>query len=236
MITIVIPTYNEERLIMRTLDALFQFLSTTHEIRAPIRVVVADNGSTDGTPAIVRDYTAHEPRLTLFSISLRGKGNAIGAAWQRYLSDINVFLDADLSADLAALPELIRSVTEGTDIAIASRFVPGAVVTRSWGRRIFSRTLRLLLWGVFGLHVRDAPCGMKAVHRRVVEELVPNIRDRAWFFDTELLIRAERQGFRIVEIPVRWSDSADRDRPSRVAVWKVVGSYLLSIARLRFSL
>lgn len=236
MILIVIPTYNESAIIERTLDTLFRFLHHASIPHETFRVVVADNGSTDDTPTIVRNFMCHEAHVLLSLIEKKGKGHAIYSAWQEYCADINIFLDADLSTDLVALPVMIQAIQEGADIATASRFVPGAVVSRSLLRRCFSRSLRILLWVFFQLHVRDAPCGMKAVTRRVVTELVPDVRDRGWFFDTELLVRAERKGMRIIEVPVRWSDASDRDRPSRVSALRVIKNYCLAILRLRLSL
>lgn len=235
-IVIAIPAYNEEKIIMCTLRTVFERLHTADFKGDMVTVVVADNGSTDATTSHVRAYMKKEKSLAFLSVPIRGKGNAVFSAWEQHPADIAVFLDADLSADIEALPELIRMVREDADIAVASRFAPGALVSRSLSRRIFSLVLRRVLWLSFGLSVRDAPCGMKAVSRRVVRELVPHVRDRAWFFDTELLIRAERLGYRIVEVPVRWSDAADKNRPSHVGVMRVISSYCFAIFRLRFLL
>lgn len=234
-ITIVLPSYNEAVIIEKTLVTLFRFIDRTLAHHT-IRVVVADNGSTDTTAAIVHDFMRREPRLSYLAVRQQGKGHAVSTAWKAYRADWNVFIDADLSADLATLPLLLDALQSGADIAVASRFAPGAVVDRSSLRRCYSWTLRFVLWILFRLTVRDAPCGMKAVTQRVVTELVPVVRDRAWFFDTELLIRAERNKYRIVEIPTSWSDVADRARPSRANMVHVILHYCMAILRLRLSL
>lgn len=235
-ITIVIPAYNEEGVLKETLEKLFSFLDGEWRGNETVRVVVADNGSTDATAPMVKTMQAQEKRLTLFSVPERGKGNAVFSAWRQFPADYSIFFDADLATDLFVLPELVRALREGADIAVASRFAPGAIVLRSLLRHTFSRILQAMLWVVFRLQVRDAPCGMKAVTRAVVATLVPLVRDRAWFFDTELLVRAERKGLRIAEVPARWSDAADKKRASRVGVVRVAWHYCKAIALLRFTL
>ncbi|MDO8463567.1 MAG: glycosyltransferase [bacterium] len=120
--------------------------------------------------------------------------------------NIFLFLDADLATDLRHIPELIAAVRSGADIAAASRYLPGSQTHRSTFRHIISRANALLLRLRFGLRMTDAPCGAKAVNARVVRDIVPLIRDDQWFFDTELCIRAQRAGFRIVEIPIAWHE------------------------------
>ena len=143
------------------------------------------------------------------------------------------YTDVDISTDLAALPRLLRAVAEdGADVAIGSRRLPGSDVTRSPGREILSRAYNALVRAVFWTRFRDAQCGLKAVSRRVVEELVPRVAEQRWLFDTELLVRAERRGWPVAEIPVRWVHDPDSRVRVLPAAWEVVRGVL----RLRLAL
>jgi len=207
---IVLPVRNESAIIAWTLKTLRAFLVA--EIHEPWRVIVADNASTDATRDVVREVAAHDVRIALLAFDRPGKGLAIRAGWEHALArntdatPVFLFMDADLATDLRHIPELIAAIRGGVDVAIGSRFAHGAHVERSVARRIVSRANQLLLRLVFGLRVADAPCGFKAVHTRVVRELLPLVHDDRWFFDTELLIRSQRAGYRIVEIPVTWHE------------------------------
>ncbi|MFH1099134.1 MAG: glycosyltransferase [Candidatus Uhrbacteria bacterium] len=147
------------------------------------------------------------------------------------LTTIYVFMDTDLATDLRHLPELITAISDDADIAVGSRFARGARVERSVLRRGISRCYQLLLRLLFGLRVADAPCGFKAVNTRVVRDIVPRVRDRQWFFDTELLIRAQHAGLRIAEIPVEWRES--RREPSFKKILRIVASDLQAIMQFR---
>ncbi len=216
------------------------------------RVIIADNASTDATRAIVREVAARESSVELLEIPEVGKGGAVLAAWQKaagqmsnvkcQMSPVFVFMDADLATDLAALPALISAIRNGppsrnaparepADIAVGSRYLPGSRTERGSLRRLTSWCYRLLLRLLFSLHVSDPPCGFKAVNERVVREIAPLVRDRQWFFDTELLIRAQAAGMHIAEVPVTWHEPR-RDR-SFGKVLRITWSDLLAMWRLR---
>lgn len=210
MVTIVLPTRNEAAIIRENLQRLLTYCRT-HLGGANWRIVIADNGSTDATAAIVRAVAATEPRVELLEIAKPGKGNAVLTAWKRAWEAHDahsafVFMDADLATDLAALPKCIAAIRSGADIATGSRYTGGARTERSTLRHLVSRMNRLALRMLFGLRISDPPCGCKAVNARVVRDVVPHVRDTQWFFDTELLIRAEAAGMRIIEIPVAWRE------------------------------
>lgn len=238
MVTLVLPTRNEAAIIRANLERLLAFLHKN--IHEEYRVIVADNASTDTTRAIVRAISTHEPRVELLELPEPGKGGAVLAAWkaaaasyqlQAASNDVFVFMDADLATDLAALPQLISAIRSGADVAVGSRNLPGSQSERGIGRRAISWCYRMLLRLLFGLRVSDPPCGFKAVNERVVREIVPLVRDRQWFFDTELLIRAQRASMRIAEIPVTWHEP--RRGGSLRKVLRIIASDLRAMWRLR---
>lgn len=236
MISIVLPARNEAVIIRGNLERLLAFLhASLHE---EWRVVVAVNGSTDRTAAIVRSVAGEEPHVECLELPEAGKGRAVLTAWthavERSTSNAQhstfVFMDADLATDLAALPKLVATIHSDAGIAVGSRYASGARVERNALRRIVSRAYRILLHMLFGLRVSDAPCGFKAVSARVVREIVPRIRDMQWFFDTELLIRAQAADIRIVEIPVAWHEP--RRGASFGKVPRIIASDLRAMVRL----
>lgn len=241
MISIVIPTRNEAAIIRANLERLLAFLRTNfHE---DWKVIVANNASTDATRALVREVAAHEPRMKLFELPEAGKGEAVLSAWthartradgSKLTPDAFAFMDADLATGLVALPALIAAIRSGADIAIGSRNLPGSRSERGIGRRAISWCYRILLRLLFELRVSDPPCGFKAVNERVVREIVPLVRDRQWFFDTELLIRSQRAGMRITEIPVTWHEP--RRGGSLRKVLRIVNSDLRAMWRLERAL
>jgi glycosyltransferase involved in cell wall biosynthesis len=166
----------------------------------------------------------------------RGKGLAIREAWRRFPADVAVFMDADLSTDLEALPDLVGAIGAGADLAIGSRYHPRSTVERSVLRRFVSRCYRFLLRLLLGTSVADVPCGFKAASARVVRGIVPKIKDDGWFFDTELVVRVERAGMRIAEVPVRWCDFRVAGRQSKVRVLPIGWEYFKKSLALRSEL
>ncbi len=226
-IDVVVPVYNEARILAQSIETLVAFLSRT--CPGEWCVTIADNGSTDETPAVVRDLCRRDPRLRGLRLEARGRGIALKHAWASTAAEVHAYMDVDLSTDLEALGPLLARIAEGYDIAVGSRHVPHAALTRSLARDILSRGYNALLRRVFHTAITDAQCGFKAVTDRVVRELVPLVRSDGWFFDTELLLLAERSGWRIAQVPVRWVE----DHDSRVHVARTVAEYLREVWRLR---
>ena len=196
------------------------------------RIVIADNGSEDATPEVSARLSSEYPGVTPFRLEQRGRGLALRTAWLASEADIVAYMDVDLSTDLAALQPLVAAVAEqGYDIAIGSRLIKGArVERRPLKREITSRGYSFLFRTMFFTGFRDAQCGFKAVSRRAVDALVPLIENNRWFFDTELLLLAEANGFRIREIPVHWTDDPD----TRVKILGTAIEDVKGLLRLRF--
>ena len=208
VLDIVIPVHNEERDLPRCVRRLHEFAATEVPYRA--RITVADNASTDDTLAVAHALADELCDLEVIHIDTKGRGGALHAAWMKSPADVVCYMDVDLSTDLSALMPLIAPVISGHfDIAIGSRLAPSSRVVRSAKREILSRGYNLLLRGMLGARFSDAQCGFKAVRADVARELLPFVKDTGWFFDTELLIIAQRVGLRIHEVPVDWVDDPD---------------------------
>ena len=194
------------------------------------RIVVADNASTDGTLAVAQRLAQKHADVASLHIPQKGRGRALRAAWLASPADILSYMDVDLSTDLAAFPLLVEAIaSEGYDIAIGSRLARGSDTRRSLRRETISRSYNVMIKGLFFTRFSDAQCGFKAASRRAVQELVPLIENNEWFFDTELLILAEKAGYRVKEIPVRWLEDPD----TRVNVPKTVWEDVRGLLRLR---
>ncbi|MBI2165584.1 MAG: glycosyltransferase family 2 protein [Chloroflexi bacterium] len=229
-VDIVVPVLNEERDLPRCVETLHQFLSANLE--ADWRIVVADNGSTDRTLEIARELAHKHKEVRYTHLPERGRGRALKKAWLDSEADIVSYMDADLSTGLEAFPRLVKAIAEdGYDIAIGSRLTKGAVVRRRPLRReIVSRCYNLLVKALFLTRFSDAQCGFKALSRRAARAILPATKDLGWFLDSEILIIAERNGFRIKDVPVTWTDDPD----TRVKVLRTAWGDLKGLMRLRF--
>lgn len=234
-VLIVIPAYNEEKIIEENLLKLDDYLR--QNLNDDYLVLVSDNNSTDRTSAIVNEICGKRNSVGYFFVAQKGKGLAIKKAWQNRQDEFDVFLfmDADLATGLEATPALLSAIKdEGGDLAIGSRYLPGSQVKRSLLRRLFSFCYRLFLKFFLGTKIKDFPCGFKAVNRKTVKEIVPQIQNNSWFFDTELLYLAEKKGYKIKEIPVRWQEPRTKANKSRVNLPKVSWQYFREVLRLKF--
>ena len=227
-IDIVIPVYNEERALPRSVVILAEFLRDN--LRSPWQIIIADNASTDGTRSVSEMLCEKYAGINYLHISQKGRGRALKAAWLDSKADIVSYMDVDLATDLAHFPELIKSLEEGYHVAIGSRLSKGSRVTRGFKREFVSRGYNLLIRSMFFTGFQDAQCGFKAMTRRAAEEILPKIENNNWFFDTELLIIAAKRGYRIKQIPVRWTD----DPNSSVNVTRTAAEDVKGLLRLRF--
>ena len=224
-VDVVVPAYNEAHVLGLSLPVLHGFLATTD---LDWRIEVVDNASSDGTGAVARRLAGELDRVAVRSLPGKGRGGALRAAWSDSMADIVAYTDADLSTDLGALPVLVERIVAGADLAIASRLAAGAHRERGPLRDVLSRGYNVLLRAVLGVSFSDAQCGCKALRTDVARALLPLVDDDGWFFDTELLVLAERSGLVIADVPVHWVDDSD----SRVQIVPTVVSDLRGVARL----
>ena len=229
-VDVVIPVLNEERALPACLDTLRGFLSK-ELAEHRWRIVVADNGSTDGTLAVAEASAKEHPgEVAYVHLDERGRGRALRRAWGESTADVVSYMDVDLSTGLEAFPRLVSAVAlEGYDVAIGSRLAQGARTTRSRKREAISRVYNTVIRLSMGTRFTDAQCGFKALSRRAAAVLIPVVENNHWFFDTELLVIAERRGFRIKEVPVEWREDPD----TRVKLVPTVLEDLKGLARLR---
>ena len=227
---VVLPVLNEERVLAASVNAVHGYFSSRLK-DYDWRIAIADNGSTDLTPRIAERLCEIFERLTLVRLDQRGRGRAIGKTWLESEADILGYMDVDLSTNLSDLVPLVQAIDkEGYDLAIGSRLKDGAQVERrNWKREIISRSYNKIVRAMFGIGFQDAQCGFKLVSSRAARDLVPLVKDTGWFFDSELLILAEKNGYRIKEVPVRWTDDPD----SRVKVVSTAVHDMMGLLRLR---
>jgi glycosyltransferase involved in cell wall biosynthesis len=229
LVDFVIPVYNEERDLGPSVRRLRAYLDAEFPFSAVI--TIADNASKDGTLALAQQLATDVPGVRVLHLEKKGRGRALRAAWLGSDATIVAYMDVDLSTDLKALLPLVAPLLSGhSQIAIGSRLARGARTKRGPKREFISRAYMLVLRLALGAKFTDAQCGFKAVRAEVARELVPRIEDQTWFFDTELLVLAQRAGMRVHEVPVDWTDDPD----SRVAIVRTAIDDLKGVARLRF--
>ena len=228
---VVVPVLNEEEDLRPSITTLHEFLSAKLD-DYEWRIVIADNGSSDSTPEVARRLSNDLANVGYIRLEQRGRGLALKTAWAESSADVLSYMDVDLSTDLKEFPALVEAVrSQGYDIAIGSRLAKGAqVIGRPAKREFISRAYSIMFRTMFWTGFRDAQCGFKALSAATAQAVVPLVRDTGWFFDSELLIIAEKNGYRIKELPVRWTD----DPASRVKIIGTAYKDLKGLLRLRF--
>jgi putative flippase GtrA/GT2 family glycosyltransferase len=232
VLDVVIPVLNERHTIAACVDRLDRHLSSTFPY--PYRITIADNGSTDGTRDIAAHLERRHPeRIRVVRLEEKGRGRALKTVWSASDAPVLAYMDVDLSTDLDALWPMIAPLMSGhSDLAIGTRLHRSSRVVRGPRREVISRCYNAGLSVALGAGFTDAQCGFKAIRRDVAAELLPLVEDTAWFFDTELLVLAERAGLRIHEVPVDWYDDPD----SRVDVVGTALDDIRGVLRVRRTL
>lgn len=227
-VDVVLPVLDEERVLEQSVRRLQRHLAAMEHVDA--RIIIADNGSVDATYAIAQRLASTLRSVGVLRLADRGRGRALRRAWMQSDADVVAYMDVDLSTDLVAVSPLLDAVIAGrAHIAVGSRLSAGSQVTRSLRREVISRTYNRIVRTALAIPVRDAQCGFKALRVDVARTLLPLVEDSGWFFDTELLARADRAGCTITEIPVRWAE----DRDTRVKIVRTAIEDLRGVHRLR---
>ncbi|MFK0296874.1 glycosyltransferase [Streptomyces sp. NPDC090442] len=208
VLDVVIPVYNEEHDLEPCVRRLHDHLVRTFPYG--FRITIADNASTDHTPRIAARLDDELDRVTAVRLEQKGRGRALRTVWSHSGAPVLAYMDVDLSTDLNALLPLVAPLISGhSDLAIGSRLSRSSRVVRGPKREFISRTYNLILRGSLAARFSDAQCGFKAIRGDVAARLLPMVEDTGWFFDTEMLVLAERAGLRIHEVPVDWVDDPD---------------------------
>ncbi|MGH9662061.1 MAG: dolichyl-phosphate beta-glucosyltransferase [Bryobacteraceae bacterium] len=219
---------NEAHVLESSVDTVGRFLAG--KFPWSWRLLIVDNGSTDGTAEVAQRLSQSRSGVSFLNLEQKGRGRALRHAWLQSDADAVCYMDVDLSTDLSCLPPLLAAVLdEGYDIATGSRLMAQSRVRRSPGRELLSRVYNRLVRLLLATRFSDAQCGFKALRRAAVERIVPQIQDQSWFFDTELLVLAEKQGLRIKDIPIAWIEDDD----SRVRIVSTAWDDLKGLVRLR---
>jgi glycosyltransferase involved in cell wall biosynthesis len=227
MISVIIPIHNEADILLSNIGRLRDALEA---LSGDYEIIIAEDGSSDGSFSVAQALESESIRL-LTSDTKLGRGLALSNAIRQAEGDIVVYMDADLSTDLRYLAPLMQKMNEGADLSTGSRLMEGSeVIGRSLLREVMSRWYNILLRLLFGTRVKDHQCGFKAFRKNAVLQLLDEVEDRHWFWDSELLIRAQMKGLRISEIPVSWVDRSN----SKVKLHLDVFYMLFSALGLRF--
>jgi glycosyltransferase involved in cell wall biosynthesis len=228
-VDIVVPVYNEQAVLADSIRRLHDYCSA--HLEHDWRIVIADNASTDATLEVAGVLARERERVTVLHLQRRGRGRALRTAWSMSDADVLCYMDVDLSTDLKALPPLISALASGhSEVAIGTRLAPGSRVVRGRKRELISRSYNRLLRVALRVRFSDAQCGFKAIRSDAARRLLPVVADQGWFFDTELLVCAQRHGMRIHEVAVDWIDDSD----SRVDIVSTAIGDLRGVLRMRF--
>ena len=227
VLDVVVPVYNEQDDLVPSVERLHAYL--TAHLPYSFRITIADNASTDATLALAVDLADRLPGVAVAYLEQKGRGRALHQVWSLSDAEVLAYMDVDLSTDLAALLPLVAPLISGhSDLAIGTRLARDSRVVRGPRREVISRCYNLLLRTTLATRFSDAQCGFKAIRADRARELLPLVEDTGWFFDTELLVLAERSGLRIHEVPVDWTDDPD----SRVDIVSTAVADLHGIVRM----
>ena len=227
-VDIVLPVFNEAHMLEQSVTKLHKYLASNLPYKW--RIVIADNGSTDGTAAIARRLAERHPEIRLLQLPEKGRGRALKQAWVSSKADILAYMDVDLSTNLDSFKPMIAPLIIGdAGLATGSRLMKQSRTTRGFKREFISRCYNRIIRTTMKTKFVDAQCGFKAIRRDVAQKLLPHVKDTAWFFDTELLIKAEYNGYKIHEEPVEWIEDTD----FRVDVVKTATDDIKGLSRVR---
>ena len=228
LVDILLPVYNEEHVLEKSVTTLRKFLQDNVTDFDWI-ITIGDNASTDKTLEVGKELEERFEDVRIFHLPQKGRGRMVKYAWQKSEAEILSYMDIDLSTDLDAFPPMVRAIMDGYDVAIGSRQYRGSEVKRSFKRELISRGYIWILKLLLGFPFTDAQCGFKAVSKKLVNDLFGMIEDDEWFFDTELLFLAHKNGYKVKELPVRWVEDTD----SRVKITRTAWLDIKGVFRMR---
>jgi len=201
-VTAIIPVFNDKVSLEK---ALTHSIETLSEITPRFEIIVAEDGSSDGSADLVREFARHDPRIRLLHSDTRlGRGKALNRAITEAKGEIVCYYDVDLATNMQHLPELVNAIRQGSEISTGSRLLPSSDTVRTGGREIASRSYNFLVRLILGSRIFDHQCGFKGFRKEKILPLLPQIQSDHWFWDTEILVRTQRRGYKVAEFPVHW--------------------------------
>jgi glycosyltransferase involved in cell wall biosynthesis len=227
-VLVTIPVFNGEAQLADSIGRLHRHIEA--RCAFDFEITIAENGSEDRTLTVATRLSEEYPNVRVAHLGLRGRGRALKQVWSESKADVLSYMDVDLSTDLSAFAPMVQAVASGDfDLATGSRLLPSSQTRRSWRRELISRAYNHLVRRLFRTRFSDAQCGFKAISREAASVLLPVIEDTGWFFDTELLIVAEKSGYRILDLPVTWTEDGD----SRVRILSAAWADCRGLLRVR---
>jgi glycosyltransferase involved in cell wall biosynthesis len=228
LVNVTIPVYNEEQILPASITTLHQFLGK--HCRFDWEIVIANNASIDRTREVATELAGRFQGVRVAHLDQKGRGRALAKVWGESQADFLSYMDVDLSTNLFAFPPLLEAlISGGFDLGIGSRLLKASTTKRSLKRESISRAYNLLVKAFFRTRFSDAQCGFKAITRQAARSLLPQVADTGWFFDTELLVIAEKSGYRIFDLPVSWIEDLD----SRVKIVQTALDDIRGLIRVR---
>jgi glycosyltransferase involved in cell wall biosynthesis len=226
---VTIPVYNEENDLPKCIQTLTKFLEA--EKALDVSIVIADNASTDRTWELAQELAKQYANVKALHIPKKGRGLALRTVWSQSKADIVSYMDVDLSTNLKFYPLLIHGISVYYDMAVGSRLMQASRIKRSLKREVLSRGYNTMIKMTFWNRFSDAQCGFKAIRRDVMLKLLPHIKNNNWFFDCEMMLLAEKHGFKIFEVPVEWIDDLD----SRARIGPSIIEHSQGLLRMRLA-
>ncbi len=203
-VTAIIPVYNDVVALEQAIPCSIRELG---KITDQFELIIAEDASTDGSTELVLEWEEKDPRVILIHREERlGRGSALTSVIRQTHGEIICYYDVDLATDMSHLKELIAAIQNGCDIATGSRLLPESIITRSENREIKSRGYNFFVRLLLKSRIKDHQCGFKAFKRDKISLILDTIQDRYWFWDTEVLVRGQKAGYRICELPVTWHE------------------------------
>ena len=220
LISAVIPVYNDRASLEKAIPVSLLYLE---RITPYFELIIAEDASTDGSYEVASAWAQRDIRIRVFHRDeRRGRGSALSAAARKASGEILFYTDVDLATDMSGLSSLVQSIADGNDIATGSRLHPDSLVIRSFDREMKSRVYNLLVRFFLRDGITDHQCGFKAFRRKKLLNLLSLVRDTHWFWDTEIIVLAQRSGYSVAEIQVNWVEGTGTT---------VVNSDILSMVR-----
>ena len=228
LINIVVPVHNEQADLSKNIALLNTFLRKN--ISDSWQITIANNASTDNSLNIARELENKYDNVRCIHLGQKGRGRALKKAWNESNADILCYMDADLSTGLEAFPRLVQAIRDGAVVATGNRFHRNSVIKRDLKRTLLSKGYSTIARLIVNTKIPDLQCGFKAISKKAKNELLPKVQNNVWFFDSELLVLAEKKGYSIAQVPVKWTESK---RKSKVTVVQTIIDYLKNLYSLR---